>query len=46
MTDQPELRDEIRAVVRRHDPSPEQLRSIAADLETLADKWEDAEDVL
>jgi len=46
MTDQPELRDELRAAIRRHDPKPRELRSIAADLETLADKWEDAEEVL
>jgi len=46
MTDQPELRDDLRAVIRQHDPQPSELRSIAADLETLADRWEDAEEVL
>jgi hypothetical protein len=46
MPDDAELRDEIRAAVRRHDPDPETLESIAGDLETLAEKWRDADEVL
>lgn len=46
MTDDAELRDAIRSAVRRHDPNPDTLESIAADLETLAEKWRDADEVL
>jgi hypothetical protein len=46
MPDDAEFRDELRAVVRKHDPDPSTLDAVAADLETLADRWRDAEDVL
>lgn len=46
MTDDAGLREEIRAAIRHHDPDPETLEAIAADLETLADKWREADEVL
>lgn len=46
MTDDAQRRDDIRTAVRRHDPDPETLEAIASDLETLAEKWRDAEEVL
>ncbi|AGC34588.1 hypothetical protein HSTV1_43 [Haloarcula sinaiiensis tailed virus 1] len=45
MTDE-EFRDELRAVVRRHDPDPDELRAVADSLEELAEKWDAADDVL
>ncbi|WP_168216198.1 hypothetical protein [Halorussus halobius] len=41
-----EFRDELRAVVRRYDPSPEQLRETASRLEALADRHEQVNEVL
>lgn len=41
-----ELREDVRAAVRRHDPDPAALRDLADDLDTLADKWEQAEEVV
>ena len=38
--DDAELREELRAVVRRNDPSPETLREVADDLYELAEKFE------
>jgi len=45
-SDATELRDEIRQAVRRHDPDPDTLESIARDLEELAERWRDADEVL
>jgi len=41
-----EARDDVRAAIQRHDISADQLRAIADDLHTIADKWETTEDVL
>lgn len=41
-----EFRDEIKAVIKRHELGADDLRDLAADLETLADRWDDTEDVL
>ena len=46
MTNDTEFREELKRTVRKCDPSPDELRSAAAGLEELADKWEDTEDVL
>ena len=46
MTNETEFREELKRTVRRTDPSPEQLRSAAGDLERLADRFEATEDVL
>lgn len=35
-----EFREDVREAVRRHDPTPEELRELAADMESLADKHE------
>ena len=44
--DSSEFREDVRAVVRRHDPSAEDLRELAGDLETLADRYDQQERVL
>lgn len=41
-----EFRNEIRAVVRRHDPDPSELRSLSDDLDALAERFEATEDAL
>lgn len=41
-----EFRDEIRSVIRRHDPTADELRSLAGDLETLAERYEQQQEVL
>lgn len=46
MSDDAELREDLRAVVRRHDPDAETLREVAADLEQLADRFEATTEVL
>lgn len=46
MTESEEFREELRAVVRRHDPSPGQLRDAASGFETLADRRESTNEVL
>lgn len=46
MSNDTEFREELKRVIRHTDPSAEQLRSAAADLETLADRWDETEDVL
>lgn len=46
MSENPEFRDDVREVVKRHNPDAEELRTLASDLETLADRWEDTDDVL
>lgn len=40
------FRDEIRSVVRRHDPDADELRTLAADLERLADRYDTQSEVL
>lgn len=46
MPENEEFRDALRAVIRRNDPSPDELRDAAAGMEQLADKWEDANDLI
>jgi len=45
-SDSSEFREEVRSVIRRHDPATEDLRALAADLETLADRYDQQERVL
>lgn len=40
------FRDDIRATIRKHDPDAEELRSLAGDLEELADRYETQEAVV
>lgn len=40
------FREEISAVVRRHDPGADELRDLAEDLETLADRYNTQESIL
>ena len=46
MSEDTELRDEIRIAIRRNDPDAETLRRIAADLNRLADRYEMADEVI
>lgn len=46
MSETSEFRESIKEVVRRHDPTGEELRTLAGDLETLADRYDATEDVL
>jgi len=41
-----ELREDIKAAIRSHDADASDLRSIAADLHELADKYEAIDDAL
>jgi hypothetical protein len=40
------FREEIRTTVRRHDPTAEELRDLAGDLEQLAERVETTNEVL
>ena len=46
MSEDLEFREEIKMVVRRHDPDADELRDLASDLEALADRYEATEGVL
>ena len=46
MSEDTELRDAIREVVKIHDPDADSLRRIAADLNRLADRYEMADEVI
>ena len=46
MSDSTEFREEVRRAVRRHDPSPDELRTLADGLEELADRFEATDDLL
>ena len=46
MSEDTELREEIKAVIRRHDPDAETLRELSSDLETLAERFEATSEVL
>lgn len=46
MTDDAEFRDELKRVVRKHDPDASELRKVCEDLSELADRFEATEDVL
>ena len=41
-----EFRDEIRATIRRHDPTADEIRSLAEDLEQLANRYETQQEVV
>lgn len=41
-----EFREEIRQVLRRHDPGADDLRTLASDFEQLADRYETQEEVI
>lgn len=41
-----DFREDIKAMIRKHDPSGEELRSLATDLESLADRFEATDDAL
>jgi len=40
MSEDTEFRDEVKRVVRRHDPDAADLRSLASDLDGLADRYD------
>ena len=47
MTDRDaELREEVRSMVRRHDPEPDALRALAEDFQQLADRYESVNEVI
>jgi len=41
-----EFREDVRRVVRQHDPSADELRALASDLEDLADRYERQDEIL
>ena len=41
-----DFREDVKRAVRRNDPDPETLRSVAADFEELAERFEATDDVL
>lgn len=41
-----DFREGIKTVIRRHDPGPDELRSLADDLQELADRHEATQEVL
>lgn len=41
-----EFREDVRRAIRAHDPDPETLRSLAGDLEALAERFEQTDDVI
>jgi len=41
-----EFRDEVRAAIRRHDPTADDLRSLSDDLEQLANRYETQQEVV
>ncbi|WP_158413766.1 hypothetical protein [Natrinema thermotolerans] len=41
-----EFREEVKMVIRRHDPDADDLRDLAGSLEDLADRYEATEEVL
>jgi hypothetical protein len=41
-----EFREDVKAVVRRHDPSADDLRALAADLEELAERYDRQDEIL
>lgn len=45
MSTDTEFQEEIDRVVRRNDPSPEELRAQARRLKKYAEKWEAMEDI-
>ena len=41
-----EFREDIKEVVRRHNPSTNELRNVASTLEHVAEKWDELEGLL
>lgn len=41
-----ELREDVKAALRRHDPDADALRTLAGDFEELAERYEAQDDVL
>lgn len=41
-----DFREDLKRILKSNELSADELRSVASDLETLAAKWEDTEDVL
>ena len=41
-----EFRDDLKQIIKSHDITPDELRDVSGDLERLAQRWDDAEDVL
>ena len=41
-----EFRSDVRQVIRRHDPSADDLRALAQDLDALADRHERQNEIL
>jgi hypothetical protein len=41
-----EFREDVKSVVRRHDPSADELRALASDLQDLADRYDRQDDIL
>lgn len=46
MSEGEEFREGVRAMIRKHDPSPDELRDLAGDLETLAERFEATSEVV
>jgi len=46
MSNDTELREEIKRIIRQTDPSAEELRAVANDLEETADKWDELDETL
>jgi len=45
-SDSSEFREDVRGVIRRHDPDADALRDLAADLERLANRYDEQDDLL
>lgn len=41
-----EFREDFKKILRRHDPDADELRSLAGDLEALAERYETQENIL
>lgn len=41
-----EFREDVKAVVRRHDPSADDLRALASDLDELAERYDRQDEIL
>lgn len=46
MSEDTEFREEVKTVLRRHDPDAKELRTLAEDLELLAERYETQEEIL
>jgi len=41
-----EFREDIKSIIRKHDPTADELRSLSDDLDTLAERYDEQDDVL